>query len=353
MRTRRHCLLLFFWLGMGSLSLAQDIHFTQFNMSPMTLNPANAGRYEGTVRFGGIYRNQWSSVINNPYSTPSAWIDAPIIRGFRAKDWVGVGLMLYQDRAGSAGLTHGAFKFGATYHFAFGKKGNTVLSIGGHYGFEQRRIDINRLQFSDGFNNQGEYVPALSMDNGRVLGSANYNDIDLGAVFFSRLNKTMDFHIGFSIYHFTRPNYSLLSGGGGSGPGPTPQQGFSRLPRRYVTHGQFNMAFGERVTFSPTFLFQTMEGNDEIVVQGMGSYLFDKEKGITLRGGLGYRLSDAVHVLVGAQIKDLTIGAAYDINISDLSLVSNYRGGFEIAANYIIKIYKLPVKKPKLLCPRF
>ncbi len=340
----------------GFISLAQpvysqDIHFTQYNMSPMTLNPANVGRFEGTARIGGIYRNQWSSVINNPYSTPSVWVDAPIIRGLRRQDWIGVGLMLYQDRAGSAGLTHGAFKFGATYHFAFGQKGNTVLSVGGHYGGENRRIDINRLQFSDGFNNQGEYVPALSMDNGRVLGSANYNDIDLGAVFSSKLGEAMDVQLGFSIYHFTRPNYSLI--GSGSGPGPGPQQGFARLPRRYVSHGRFNIALNKRLALSPTFLFQTMEGNDEIIVQGLAGYLFNEEKDITLRAGLGYRLGDAVNVLLGARIKDLTVGAAYDINVSNLSLVSNYRGGFEIAAHYIIKIYKPTVVKPKVLCPRF
>ncbi len=332
---------------------SQDIHFTQYNMSPMTLNPANVGRFEGTARIGGIYRNQWSSVINNPYSTPSVWVDAPIIRGLRRQDWIGVGLMLYQDRAGSAGLTHGAFKFGATYHFAFGQKGNTVLSVGGHYGGENRRIDINRLQFSDGFNNQGEYVPALSMDNGRVLGSANYNDIDLGAVFSSKLSKAMDIQLGFSIYHFTRPNYSLIGSGSGPGPGPGPQQGFARLPRRYVSHGQFNIALNKRLALSPTFLFQTMEGNDEIIVQGLAGYLFNEEKDITLRAGLGYRLGDAVNVLLGARIKDLTVGAAYDINVSNLSLVSNYRGGFEIAAHYIIKIYKPTVVKPKVLCPRF
>ncbi len=351
---RQQPLFLFFALLLFLPSAsAQDIHFTQYNLSPMTLNPANAGRFEGTVRIGGIYRSQWSSVINNPYSTPSVWVDAPIIRGFRSKDWVGVGLMLYQDRAGSAGLTHGAFKFGATYHLALGKKGNTVLSVGGHYGGEQRRIDINRLQFADGFNNQGEYVPALSMDNGRVLGSANYNDIDVGAVFFSKLNKALDVHVGFSIYHFTRPNYSLIGSGSAPGPTPGPQQGFARLPRRYVTHGQFNLALNDRLSLSPTFLFQTMEGNDEIVVQGMAGYLFNEEKNITLRAGLGYRLSDAVNILLGAKIKDLTIGAAYDINISDLTIVSNYRGGFEIAANYIVKIYKPTVVKPKVLCPRF
>lgn len=341
-------------LLLGSAAQAQDIHFTQFNMSPMTLNPANAGKFEGTARIGGIYRSQWSSVISNPYSTPSAWVDAPIIRGFRKKDWIGVGFMLYQDKAGAAALSHGAAKLGATYHLALGKQGNTVLSVGGHYGGEQRKIDINRLQFGDGFNNAGDYVAALSMDNGRVIGRATYNDIDLGIVFSSKLNKTMDFNVGFSMFHITRPNYSLVGGGGGGGPTPGPAPtGFARLPRRSMAHGQFNVALNDRVTVSPTFLFQTMEGNDEIIVQGMAGYLFNEEKNITLRAGLGYRLGDAVNALVGVKVKDLTVGLAYDINTSSLATVSNNRGGFEIAANYIIKIFKPAVVKPKVLCPRF
>ena len=37
-------------------TMAQDIHFTQFTMSPLTLNPGLTGKFEGTVRIGGIYR---------------------------------------------------------------------------------------------------------------------------------------------------------------------------------------------------------------------------------------------------------------------------------------------------------
>jgi type IX secretion system PorP/SprF family membrane protein len=343
-------------LLLGNTVWSQDIHFTQYNMSPMTLNPANAGKFEGTARIGGIYRSQWTPISNNPYRTPSAWVDAPIIRGFRKQDWIGVGFMLYQDKAGATALSHGAAKLGATYHLALGKGGNTVLSVGGHYGGEQRKIDINKIQFGDGFNNAGDYVPALSMDNGRVLGNANYTDIDLGVVLSSKLNKTTDFSLGFSMFHITRPNYSLVGGGGGSpgpGPNPTPQQGVAQLPRRSVAHGQFNLALTDKWTVSPTFLFQTMEGNDEIVVQGMAGYLFNEEKNITLRGGVGYRLGDAVSALLGVKVKDLTVGLAYDVNTSSLATATNNRGGFEIAANYIIKIFKPAVVKPKVLCPRF
>ncbi len=337
---------------LGCSLWAQDIHFTQYYMSPMTLNPAMIGKFEGTARIGGIYRDQWSSVISDPFRTPSAWIDAPIIRGFRKRDWIGVGFMLFQDKAGAAALSNGAGKLGATYHLALDKKGNAVFSVGGHYGGEQRKIDITKLRFSDGFNPSGDYVSALSMDEGRVVGDAKYKDIDAGVLLSARLNKKMDFNIGFAMYHLTKPNYSLV-GSGSTTPGGPAGGGSAKLPRRAVLHGQFNVELNDKWTFSPNFLFQTMNGNDEIIVQGMTGYLLNPERDITLNLGIGYRLADAANILLGMKVKDLRVGFAYDINLSSLRTASNYRGGFELAANYIIKIYKPATIKPKVLCPRF
>lgn len=119
-----------------------------------------------------------------------------------------------------------------------------------------------------------------------------------------------------------------------------------------MAHGQFNVELTDKWTFNPSFIFQTMSGNDEIMVQAMTGYLLDP-KSITIHLGLGHRLGDAINVLAGMRYKDLRVGLAYDVNTSSLNTVSNYRGGFEIAANYIIKIYKPAVVRPKVLCPRF
>ena len=47
---------------------SQDIHFSQFNLSPLNLNPSLTGSYNGDYRFTGSHRNQWSSVTT-PYAT--------------------------------------------------------------------------------------------------------------------------------------------------------------------------------------------------------------------------------------------------------------------------------------------
>jgi hypothetical protein len=164
------------------------------------------------------------------------------------------------------------------------------------------------------------------------------------------LNKTTDFKFGFAVFHLGQPRFGLPTGGGGGG---TPGTGSFRQPRRYVTTGVFNIKTSDRMTISPSFIFQTMNKQDEIMVQGLAGYLFDPEKDITLQAGLGYRLGDAINLIVGAKKKGLTVGLAYDVNTSGLNNDTRNRGGFEIAANYVVKIYKKAVVKPKLLCPRF
>lgn len=355
MHVRKLLFLIAVLLCLNSLS-AQDIHFTQFYMSPLTMNPAMAGKFEGTVRIGGIYRGQWASVVggSNSFKTPSVWADAPIIRGIRKQDWIGVGLSFFTDKAGEVGLTHSAFKLGATYHLAFGKNNSTVLSLGGQYGKASRKLGDDR-KYEDGFdpNNGGVYNQSLSKE-GNVADDANYTDIDGGINLYSKLNKRMDFNIGFAMYHINQGKYSLAGMSDPNAPVPTnPTAGNAKIPRRAILHGQFNAALDDRWTLSPSFQYQTMSGADEIQLQGLMGYLFNPEKDITLNFGLGYRLRDAIQTIVGMKYKDLRVGLAYDINTSDLNAASNYRGGFEIAANYIVKIYKPAVIKQKVLCPRF
>ena len=43
-------------------TFAQDANFSQFYASPLTLNPALTGKFHGTLRVAGNYRNQWPTI---------------------------------------------------------------------------------------------------------------------------------------------------------------------------------------------------------------------------------------------------------------------------------------------------
>src|SRR5690606_23911911 len=67
--------LLFLGLVMTGGLKAQDIHYSQFYMAPLHLNPAMAGVMNCNNRAIVNYRNQWATVLTNPYNTFSASYD--------------------------------------------------------------------------------------------------------------------------------------------------------------------------------------------------------------------------------------------------------------------------------------
>ncbi|NCP46666.1 MAG: type IX secretion system membrane protein PorP/SprF, partial [Flavobacteriales bacterium] len=62
-----------------NLFAQQDVHFSQFFSSPLTLNPANAGIYNGDLRAIMNYRSQWGS-ISEPFVTMAASVDFPVLK---------------------------------------------------------------------------------------------------------------------------------------------------------------------------------------------------------------------------------------------------------------------------------
>ena len=89
----------------SSISRAQDPHFSQFFSSPLTLNPAFTGKFDGVLRIAGNYRNQWPS-INNAYTTGTISVDFPILRNkLPEMDTWGIGILGLTDQAAAGILT--------------------------------------------------------------------------------------------------------------------------------------------------------------------------------------------------------------------------------------------------------
>ncbi len=327
-------------LLISSFLYGQDIHFTQFNMSPLTLNPALTGNYLGSYRIGGIYRNQWSSVIR-AYSTPSFFVDVPVITGFRPQDWLAVGLVFYSDRAGTARMGRTAFLGSAAYHLGLNKKGTSVLSIGIQGGSQGRSLNLQGDQILL-YEELASVNPIQSSDRNIGQNGTNYFDINGGVTLRSQLNKQMRVTVGFAMHHINRPEYGFEN----SGVADARQFG-----PRYVGHGEFNVDLNPKWSVTPSFIYQTIAAQDEIGIQMLGGYMLKPAKNIKLNAGLGYRLRDALQILVGMDWNDLRVGMSWDANTSGVT--GSFNGGYEIAATYIGKIYKKPKVNPVIFCPRF
>ena len=140
----------------------------------------------------------------------------------------------------------------------------------------------------------------------------------------------------------TTPRYNFINGGQGDA---------NRRPAKIVGHGRLVMPLQGKWTFEPTFLFQTTSAANEFALQAWAGHQINPDT--KLNFGLGYRVGDAGKFLFGIEHKDLTAAIAYDLSLSSKTQVNNYQGAIELAAFYILKIYKKPVIKPAILCPRF
>jgi type IX secretion system PorP/SprF family membrane protein len=335
-----------FLLSSGQMQ-GQDMHFTLHGMTPLAFNPANTGSFYGSYRVSALYRDQYRTVAGSgAYMTPTISIDVPVIKGFREKDWVGVGFFIYSDKSGDAGLTVGTTKISAAYHLALNKKGSTMLSLAYQTGGVGRKIkDPSKLIFEDGLNGgMSADLPNVDTDpKGK-----SYTDQVGGLQFSSKYNKTDEFNFGFAMGKIGNPNWSLLKTGSNY-----------KLNSRLYFQAGMSTVMTDKVRFSPNITYQRILKGSEatFVAQGLIDYLFNEAKNTILIGGLGYRsgqgIGDAIQVMVGSYIKDVKVMLGYDINISSLSTASGTVGGFELAAQYIGKIYKRPKPDPVIFCPRF
>ena len=88
--------------------LAQDPNFSQFFVSPLTLNPALTGKFNGNFRVAGNYRNQWPE-ISKAFITSTISFDMPILKGKISElDTWGVGVMAMTDKTAN-GVLNGNF----------------------------------------------------------------------------------------------------------------------------------------------------------------------------------------------------------------------------------------------------
>jgi type IX secretion system PorP/SprF family membrane protein len=325
---------------LSSAALAQDVHFSQFQMAPISSNPAQTGGFEGTFRVGGIYREQWASILGgNKFQTPSAYLDAPIVRGFGKNDWVGAGAVVINDKAGSAGFENTTALLSLAYHLGLGKKGNSTLALGVQGGIVNKKFSTAGLMGEEDIKNNTKDGMGESFGNTNI----SYPDFAGGAMFTHTISSKINFNVGAAMAHFTLPKETFKN------------TGFQTLSSRITAQAGANIDLAERITLMPAIMYQTQAKTSELNVQSNVGFHMNAAKDITVLGGLGYRATkaDALFPMVGVWYKGLRAGVAYDINLGDLNPYTRGNGGFEIGLSYIARISKLPVVKPILFCPRF
>ena len=130
-------------------AFSQDPHFSQFFASPLTLNPAYTGKFNGVVRVAGNYRDQWPA-ISKAFVTSTLSVDAPIFKGkLNSNDTWGLGVMAMTDRTANGILNSNFLSVSTAYHKALDEDGFHQLGIGFQGSYASKRLDGSQLNFEN------------------------------------------------------------------------------------------------------------------------------------------------------------------------------------------------------------
>jgi len=319
---------------------AQDIHFSQFYFSPMTMNPAHTGFFNGKHRIASNYKSQWKRASGGaPYVTYSGSYDVHVLdRMMKAADMTGFGVMVFSDKAGTGDLKTSGAAASLTYHRDMLGNGKQLLSMGLQTGFTQMSFDRSKLRFGDEILSE---VPTGSGAEVFESTSLSYIDVNAGLLYNYIYSKTIKVFIGVSTFHLTQPKVNFLGA-----------EAANVLSNRTAIQvgGSYSIVREWDILPSALFMLQkaSAESNFGLAVR------YNTSDDAALRLGAWYRTwsnSDAAIIMAAMEYLNLTIGISYDVNVSTLKETSKGQGSFEIALIYIMQSSKSIVQD--ISCPHF
>lgn len=320
------------------ISFAQDVHFSQYYFSPLSLNPANTGNDKADFRFFGNYRSQWRD-ISKAYNTFSAGGD---FNSYQKNVDLSGGLIFINDNSGGNLDINKIMPSIAIHKKIAGFK----LHAGVQPGVVIKTIDFYSNSFPNQLNwSKGKFDPTLPNSEVNVGQRFIYLDINAG-VGVSRKFGKIEPEIGFAVFHINKPKESFLSNVN------------NHLPIRQA----FNLGLNYYVNNTVIIRGYTLYGYTTLVsdwVSGINlEYVLSKTSfftnsvfaGFMWRDGLK-RNPDAGIITAGLNYSHYTIGFSYDITFSQLKTSVDSKGAYEIAFIYRSKGTRL--NKKVITCERY
>ena len=159
--------------------LAQDIHFSQVNETPLFLSPANTGFFNGYVRVSANYRNQWAA-MNNAFQTYALSVDGGLFKSRRRKAFMGMGFTLFTDEAGAAKIRKTTAMFNLSGLVKLSR--HSAMSVGLSGGAAATNANYSNLTYGSQFDGNN-YDPTVSTGERVVFRQFTTTDVAVGVAY--------------------------------------------------------------------------------------------------------------------------------------------------------------------------
>lgn len=324
------------FLSINTSVKAQDLHYSQFYNSPLNLNPALTGIFNGDHRFTASLRDQWR-FVPVPWFTFSGSYDQKYYPKNSEKSFWGFGANFNYDRQGDSHLNLSTLNFSASYNYIINK--SNIITGGLLAGFSSRGFSESDLTWDKQWT--GDTFDA-GVGSGENFDATRVNFLETAAGINYRWQQTnrTKVDLGVGLFHLIEPSVSYYDGDS------------ENLPRRLNITGVGNLQVLDAVDVQLHGLFQQQEKYNELVIGALGKFYVNQARGkeTQLHLGFGYRTSGSLIPTVAIEYRGIYASFSYDADITDFNdLGDSRRGGPEFHVRYIITHVK-PMNTFKV-CP--
>jgi type IX secretion system PorP/SprF family membrane protein len=331
-----------------STIVAQDLHFSQTAQTPLLINPAAAGVYDGWERVILNHRNQWLGA-GTQFMTSSIAADVNFGKNrVNDKAHLGLGLMFTNDIGGDSRFGSQTGSLSLSGILPMGRSGH-ILSAGLQGGFGSRTADYTNLLFSSQWNGT-QFDPTLASGEANGMNSFTYMDASAGLYYvydggkstFKR-NNDFKFQFGVSGYHLNRPELKYVTVSG------------DKMFSKFVIHSSILADIAETDWTIDASVVQIFQGpHTQSILGTLLRYRFQNGTKITgysqdayIGFGTYFRWNDAVIPTVVLDWKSFKFGISYDATVS--SMRRAYSGGsLEFSLTYTNLSHALFKSRKKL-----
>jgi type IX secretion system PorP/SprF family membrane protein len=318
--------------------MAQDIHFSQFAMSPLLLNPALAGMSQGNYRVYTNFRTQWNTIAGGAaYRTLAGGADMAIGKTTKYSSYAGIGVSFFSDHAGAAGFQTDRVSATLAYHIVMNRERNMSLSLGLQGSVNHAGFDPGKATYDFNYDPTTGTVNTVQKES-YTRSSLFYGDVGAGVFYNASLRCGTDLYSGAGLSHINQPSVNFDPGGHSTL--------YEKLYMKLTLHGGASIRFKKQFWLVPNY-FVMLQGSSRQYNIGMmtkmhtGNQVLSKTYlyfGVQLRiaHALAIPMADAVIIHSRIDYRRLTIGLSYDINVSSLTSSTSTFGAPEVSITYII-----------------
>lgn len=336
---------------------AQDLHFSQYYASPLTLNPALCGKFDGVARVDGIYRGQYFGLSQSGsiFRTPAISLDFSLFKDKMKGNALGVGISVVNDMQTSTATdgSGGVGKIGTTsialelaYTIQLNKKKSMQLSVGFEPSVTIKNTSGN-YEYPQAFNSQLVYQTGSPYNESFTQPKKTYFNFAYGLFFNHKPIEKLTYFLGFSMNNVIRPQTDVIAINNPIG----------QLNFLYILHGGLEITMAPKWTLIPGFLYQNeAKANEANAGITLGYDVMDRDNSngvrqkATIYLGLWNRMGNDVGSAfqyrnitpkLGLDYRGFRVDFAYDISVGNIATDAKpvpgiYRPqAYELSVSYI------------------